>query len=292
MSTTDTYNTGVYPQEWETKLQERLNHPTTWNKVAKVIYTNSYVLNLPYMPTANEPVVSTQTRGTAYTYSSYTLTNNTLTVSSFYAIPIFIDRADIAQMPLFQQMEAADLAGIKINEYIESAMLADFANWTAFGDTGGGVLGLASTAITVSPTNVDDIIRGVKRECVKANGLDLFNRNGGFIVWRPADFEMLEAFAQANGFITADSYLKDGLPFEGFRYMNMEHYQSNDYTAGHIMGGVKGLYTIGILKDTYGQVITVQDPLATSGVGIITRVDYGLLMPVHYKPLVFNINVN
>lgn len=285
------YNTGVYPQEWETKLQERLNHPTSWKKVARVIYTNKQVLNVPYIPVGNEPVMQTGTRGTAYGFSDFSVTNNTLTITTYKPIPVFIDRADLAQCTLVDQMGMADLQGQKINEWVESAMLGDHASWTNIGDTGGGVIGLASTAITVSPTNIDDIVRAIKREIVKANGLDLANQNGMFIIWRPADFELLEAFCQANGFVTADSYLKDGLPFEGFKYMNVEHYQSNDYTAGHVFAGVKTLYTIGILKDTYGQVIVTVDPLNQSGVGIVSRVDYGLLTPTHYLPVLFDVNV-
>ncbi len=288
---TNTYGTGVYPQEWETSLQERLNHPTTWKEVAKVIYTDKQVLNIPYVPIGSEPAAATHVRTSIYTYSNYAITNNTLTITSSEIVPIFIDRADLAQMPLWSQMDAADLAGTKLNEFMEATMLADHAAWTNFGDTGAGVLGLSATTITVSPTNIDDIIRGVKREIVKANGLTLANRNGMFFVWRPADFEMLEAFAQANGFVTADSYLKEGLPFEGFKYMNVTHYQSNDFTAGHVFAGVKGLYTIGILNSTYGQVIINQDPLAASGIGIVTRLDYGLMTPVHFAPVLFDVNV-
>lgn len=286
----NTYGSGTYPQEWAKKLQERLDHPTTWKQIARVIYTDTRILNVPYMSTT--PAVQTLTRGTAYTMQDYALTNNTLTISSDIVAPQFIDRADLAQCTLVNQMEMADLQGQMINEYIEAAMLADHAAWTNFGDTGAGVLGLASTAITVSATNIDDIIRGLKREIVKANGINLFNKNGAFIVWRPQDFEMLEAFCQANGFVTSDSYLKNGLPFGGFSYMNVDHYQSNDFTAGHVFAGVKNLYTIGILSSTWGQIVQTTDPLNVSGVGIVSRADYGLLTPTKYLPVLFDVNVN
>lgn len=285
----NTYNTGTYPQEWAKVLQSRLDHPTTWKKVCNVIYTDTRILNVPYMSTT--PAVQTLTRGTAYTMQDYALTNNTLTISSDIISPQFIDRADLAQCTLASQMTIADMQGQLLLEYIEAAVLADHASWTNFGDTGGGVLGLASTAITVSATNVDDIIRGLKREIVKANGLSLANKNGMFIVWRPGDFELLEGFCQANGFVTADSYLKDGLPFEGFKYMNVEHYQSNDFTAGHVFAGVKNLYTVGILSSTWGQIVHTNDPLNVSGVGVVSRADYGLLTPTKYLPVLFDINV-
>jgi len=296
----NTYNTGTYPQEWETSLQMRLNHPTTWKQVAKVVYTDMRVLNVPFLTTASEPAFTTGTRGTAYIPTDYVLTDDILTISNYRYASQFIDRADLAQFQLFQAVEAGDLQGHKINEGIEAAMLADFASWTAFGDTGGGVLGLSSNPITVSATNVDDIIRGIKREIVKANGIELANKNGIFIVWRPADFELLEAFVQANGFVTADSYLRDGVNFGGFNYMNVDHYQSNDFTAGHVFAGVKGLYTIGLLKSTWGKVQVNQDPPISgsggaygpvSGINVFTRADYGLLTPTHYKPVLFNVVV-
>jgi hypothetical protein len=296
----NTYNTGTYPQEWATSLQMRLNHPTTWKKVAKVIYSDSRVFNVPYLTTASEPSFTTGTRGVAYIPTDYTMTDDTLTISNYRYAAQFIDRADLAQFSLFQAVEAGDLQGTKINEGIEAAMLADHASWTNFGDTGGGALGLAATQITVSATNIDDIIRGVKREIVKANGLELANQNGIFFVWRPADFELLEQFCQANGFVTADSYLKDGLPFEGFTYMNCEHYQSNDFTASHVFAGVKNLYTIGLLKSTWGRVSVNQDPSISatggaygpmSGINVFTRADYGLLTPTHYLPVLFDVNV-
>lgn len=37
---------------------------------------------------------------------------------------------------------------------------------------------------------------------------DKINQNGLGFVWRPEDFEFLEAFTQANGFATADKALK------------------------------------------------------------------------------------
>lgn len=285
----NTFNTGVYPQEWKTKLQERLDHPTTWKEVASVVYSNTQVFNVPYLST--EPSLGvTATRGTAYTFSDFAVTNNTLTINVPKIVPIFIDRADLAQCTLVNQMQLADLQGSLVNERIETAMLADHASFTNFGDTGGGILGLSSTAITVSATNIDDIVRGVRREIVKANGIDLASRNGIFFVWRPADFELLEQFAQANGFNLADASLKNGLA-AGYRLMGADHYISNDFATGHVFAGVKNLYTIGILKETYGQIVTTQDPNLQSGIGVIARVDYGTLTPAKYSPILFDVNV-
>ena len=281
----NTFNTGVYPQEWATKLQERLNAPTNWKEVANVIYTDSQVLNLPYMST--ESVIQTGTRGTAYGFSDFALTNDTLTISTYKPVPMFIDRADLAQCTLVNQMELADRQGAIIAEHLESSMLAQHSLWTDFDNAS---IGGSAGNITVSASNIDDIIRGVKREIRENNCQDLANKNGVFIVWRPADFELLEAYVQANGFREADIALKEGT-MPGLRYMGVDHYVSNSHTSGHLFGGVKKVHQIGILKATYGQIVVTQDPSLQSGLGIVSRVDFGHNVPTGHITAVFDILV-
>ena len=286
----NTFNTGVYPQEWMTKLQERLDKPTNWKEWADVIYSDKQVFNLPYMST--EFVIQTGTRGTAYGFSDFTLTNDTLTINVFKPVPVFIDRADLAQCTLVTQMELADRQGKIIDEQIEAAVLADHASYTDFGDTGGGALGLGSTAITVTTSNIDDIVSGVTREIITANGRDLANRYGIGFIWRPADFEKLEKFLQSNGFNLADLALKTGIQTEkGYYALGAYHYVSNSHTAGHVAAGVRKIQTVGILKSTYGQIVVTQDPNLQSGIGVISRVDYGLNVKAGLASLVFDVNV-
>ena len=86
-------------------------------------------------------------------------------------------------------------------------------------------------------TNIDDIVRGIRRIVAVANGQELANRNGIFFVWRPADFEALEQFAQANGFNLADAALKSGIE-RGYHLLGADHYVSNSHAANHVMAGV------------------------------------------------------
>lgn len=279
------YNSGVYPQEWMTKLQERLDYPTNWKDVCNVIYSDTQVFNMPYLST--EPVIQTGTRGTAYGFSDFAITNDTLTISTYKPIPVFIDRADIAQCTLVSQMSMAELQGQKINEHIESAVLANHAAWTDFDGT---AIGGSAGNITVTANNIDDIIRGVKREIGEANGQSMADKNGIFIIWRYSDMEALEQFAQANGFNLADKALKDGVP-NGYFFMNVYHYVSNSHTANHVFAGVRKIQQVGILKSTYGQIVVTQDPNLQSGIGIISRVDYGLNVPTAHVGLVFDVQV-
>lgn len=281
-------NTVVYREEWVTKLQERLDKPTNWKEIADVIYSDTKVFNMPYMST--EFSLQTGTRGTAYGFSDFALTNETLDISTYKVVPVFIDRADLAQSSYATQMETAERQGALISEQIEAAMLADHANWTDVGDVAGVVTSGNTTQFTVSATNIDDIVRGVRRIVMVANGEDMMNRHGLFFLWRPADFEALEQFAQANGFNLADAALKSGID-RGYYLMGAYHYVSNSHTANHVMAGVRKIFKIGILRTTFGQIVITQDPNLQSGIGIISRVDYGVKTPTAHAGLLYDINV-
>ena len=297
MAIPNTYNTGVYPEEYSTKLQERLDYPQTWKEVADVIYTDSYIINNPYMSTSFS--AQTGTRGCSYGFSEFALTNDTLTISTYKIVPVFIDQADLAQCKLANQMELATRQASLLNEAIETAMLADHASWTDFDNSS---IGGSAGSIAVDASNVDDIIRGVKREIGENNAQNLFDRNGGFILWRYADLELLEQFAQANGFNLADTALKNGIK-TGYHFMGLDHYVSNSHAVAssstqHLFAGVKKIYRIGILKSTYGQIKILQDPASgittygpVSGVGIVSRIDYGLDTPAGLILCLFDVNV-
>lgn len=284
----NTFNTGVYKEEWMTKLQQRLDKPTAWKDVADVMYSDVQIFNVPYMST--EFSLQTGTRGTAYGFSDFALTNDTLTINTYKPVPVFIDRADMAQSQYVNQMEVAERQGKLINEQIESAMLATHASWTDVGDVAGVPTSGNTTQFTVSASNIDDIVRGCRRIITVANGLDLMNQNGLFFIWRGADFEYLEAFAQANGFNLADVALKNGIP-NGYFFLGAYHYVSNSHTANHVFSGVRKILKIGILRTTYGQIVVTQDPNLQSGVGIISRVDYGTLIPSNHSSILLDVNV-
>lgn len=286
--TGNTFGAEVFKEDWETKLQERLDKNTIWKEVCKVVYTNTKILHNPYMTDAT---VQTGTRDQAYTHQAVVMTDDDVTIDTFKILPQYIDRADLAQCTYADQMDLADSQGVLLNEALEAALYANHAEYTDFDNAS---IGGGAGNITVSATNIDDIIRGIKREIREANGDKMLARNGGFIVWRPADFEILEAFVQANGFSTADGALKDGTN-NGFRYMGMEHYASNLLTGGHLLGGVKKAITIGICKSTYGQVIIDNEPAtaegAVSAVAVISRVDFKYKTWTKNVPITFDILV-
>ncbi len=282
-------STWLYPEDWTVKLQERLDYPTNWKEICRVEYTNARVLNNPYMSTI--PTMQSHTRGTPYTHQTLVITIDTITINQSANLPMYVDRADEAQTPYSRQMEMANLQGTLISEYYETKMLAAHAGFTTFDNAS---IGGGAGNITVSASNIDDIIRGVKREIGEANGRALQKRHGAFILWRYSDQEILEQFAQANGFVLADKALKNGIP-DSYYFMGLYHYVSNSHEANHIFGGVRKLLHLGIVKDTNGQVVIDKEPATgdgpLSGTGIVSRMDWVYKVWNNIKPLLFDIEV-
>lgn len=259
-----------------------------WKEICKVEYTNSRVLHNPYL---TDSTVGTGTRGSAYTSTAVATVDDTLTISTYKYCAQHIDDADLAQKTFSDFMQIADNMGTMLNETIESAMLAEHAQWTNLDNAS---IGGAAGNITVSVSNVDDIIRAMKTAIRTAGGGDLAERNGMFILWREADYEKVEALASSQGFNVADDALKNGIK-QGFRYGGVEHYSSSKHTAGHVFGGVKKAFHAGIVRSTYGKMKEVVNPVVgggqISGLGLETRVDYAFKAWAKTAPVLFDILV-
>jgi hypothetical protein len=286
-------NTITYETLFEDVLQDRLDHPTTWKEMCDVMTTDTRVISTSYMSTT--PSVQTVTRGTGHVMQTFVETAETLTISTGRDLGLFVDWADLAQSPWTKPAELFDRIGALLNEFVETDVLAQHASWTNFGqetlDTGA----TGTTQITVSAANVDDIIRGIKREVRENNGQSMMNQFGIGIVWRAADFELLEAFVQANGFATADKALVAGT-VEGLHYLGVDHFWSNDHAANHLFAGVKKTQRLGILRGTFGKAHVIDFPAGDSntylsGRSFYSRVDIGHLTPTAHVGNVFDVNV-
>lgn len=278
--------------EIETTLQERLSAPTVWKEVCKVKYTNSGILKNPYLTDAT---VSTGTRGTGYTSVAVATVDDSVTISDYVYSAQHIDDADLAQKTFSDFMEIADNMGTLLNEKVETQMLAEHAQWTNFDNAS---IGGAAGNITVALSNVKKIITSMKTAIRTAGGGELMNRNGAFIIWREADYELVEMLASSEGFATADAVLKSGISQVngGFQYMGVTHYSSNKHAAGHVFGGVKKAFGLGIVKSTYGKVKTLINPVVSgaqiSGVGLESRVDNKFKAWTKMVPVLFDILVS
>lgn len=286
-------NTITYRTVFEDRLQERLDQPTTFKEMCELKMMNDRVYATSYMST--EPSEQTVTRGNAINLQTFAETNETLTISTGRDLGMFVDFADEAQSPWTDGVEAFDRIGAILNEFIEANVLAQHASWTDFDNAS---IGGSAGNITVSAANIDDIIRGVKREVREANGQSLWNRNGLGFVWRAADFELLESFVQAVGFMTADKALREGT-LEGFTYLgsNVHHYWSNGHTANHVFAGVRKIQMLGILKKLHGRAFVDEFPASSaedgplSGTMYYAREEIGHLTPTAHAGLVFDVAV-
>lgn len=298
-------NTIIYNALWENKLAQRLDKPQNWKEINDVVYTDTQTYNFPLISTSNEPAVATLTNTAAgrstlsnvIPFIDVTETNQTLSIVTAEIDSVYLDYADQAQSNYAKMAEMGTLLGKKIGERAEALSLANHANWTDFGDTGAGVLGLSSTDITVSATNVDDIVRGVIEQIITANGYGLYLENGGFIEWKPAEWTFMVQFMQANGFQFADTTLRDGGKSTlGKDALGLTHYVSTSHASGgHTFAGVKKVQKFGILKSTYGKTYVNEMPASStagslSGTQIHTRLDYGFLVPTNLLPVVFDVN--
>ena len=288
-------NTVVWNKhDYVMRMRKRIDAPTCWKDILDVKYTDVRTFVTGSLTT--EPAVVGGTRGTAYVYEDFVISADTGTINQYYNVPIFIDEADRYQQTYFGQMQIAEYQGKKINEKIESLTLASHTSWM---DYGAGDLAGTSTddtaTITVSATNIDDIIRDIKRKIYANNGVDLAVENGIFIVWRAADFSLLEGYVQANGFTEADLALKNGIPVQrGFYYGGVTHYLSNSHTANHVFAGIKRMGTLGIFSPTYGKAKFIEDPGKVSGLGVVSRLDYGFdwhATSTYYKEFFIDVNV-
>ncbi len=298
-------NTFIYQAIWETSLAKRLDKPQNWKEVNDVVYTDSQTYNFPLVSTSNEPAVATLTNTAAgrsllsnvIPFVSVTETNETLSIVTAEIDSVYMDYADQAQSNYAKVSAMADLLGKKMGERLEAVSLGNHANWTNIGDNGTGGVGLATTALTVSASNIDDIVRGIIEQINTANGTTIYMEQGGFVVWRPSDYTFLVQFMQANGFSFADAALRDGgKSMLGKDAMGLTHYLSTGHSAGHVMAGVKGVQKFGLLNDTFGQIYRAEMPASStagslSGTQIHTRADYGLLVPTNLAPVIYDVNV-
>ena len=274
--------------EYETKLQERLSAPMVWKEVCLVKYTDSGIWRNPYITDAT---VGTGTRGTGYTSTAVATTDDTVSITDYIYSAEHIDEADLAQKTFSDWMEVADRMGIVLNEAMETEMLSEHAQWTNFDNAS---IGGAAGNITVATSNVKKIITSIKREIREAGGGELMARNGAFIIWREADFELVETLASSEGFNTADDALKNGIK-QGFKYMGVEHYSSSKHASGHVFAGVKKAFAVGVCKSTYGKVKTIVNPVVSgaqiSGIGLESRIDSKFKAWTKMVPVLFDVLV-
>ena len=302
-------STTIQQEIWDSNLARRLDKPQTWNEVYDTLYTDAAVIVMPYEAAGNEATAGTAFHANAAARNTLsnviipgvvTQATETLSIVLSEYVSEYVDFADQVQSNYVKDAAIGTKLGKLVGERIEALMLADHGSWTDFGDTGGGVLGAASTAFTVTENNIDDVILGIKERVNANNGANIAKEKGLFCVWRAADWTKLEKFMMANGFSMADYFLKNGADTAGVFYDGMWHYMSTGHTANHLFGGVRKVAKIGLRTSgpaSYGKVRKVDDPASSTaghlpGSNFYSYFDYGLKVPTNLKVCVYDLNVN
>lgn len=275
----------AYKDEFEDRVQRRLDEPNVWKEVCEVQFSTARTIHWPFQ---DDLTVQTPTRSSAYTYRTLQQTDETLNINQVALYAVLLPQADLAQSGYADMMDLADRLAAQIDEQIETHVWQQYSAWEVFDGTD---IGGSAGSITVSSTNVAAIIRNVRKLIFSGKGSSLLAKNGGFMVWHEGDFEKLEAFAQANGFMLADEILRDGIRI-GIKHQGFYHYTSNLLPAGFMVGGVKKIIKVGVLTSTYGNLlIDPNDPAQVRGTGVRLAADYGVKTFEVGGSLVFNIAV-
>ena len=275
-----------FEEDFAERLQQRLNEPNVWKEVCEVQYSDRKNLHWPYL--ADETISTTGTRSSPYTYQALSETDESLEINREAISARFLHEADRAQKGYVEMMDIADRMARQIDESIETTLWQQYSGWDVFD---GVDIGGAAGSITVSLTNIDDIIRNVTKLIYTAKGGELLAQHGGFFVWKPGDFEKLQAFYQANGFNTADEVLRNGVRF-GFTREGYTHYVSNRIPAGFAFAGVKKQIKVGVLKSTYGNLmVDSKDPGSLRGTGLRLAADWGVKTFNFAKSILFQVAV-
>ena len=275
-------------------MQERLARPQNWKEMCKVTMSNTRVITSQSISTTGDwAATGTLSRGTAFDPTDVAEVADTLTISTGHHVTTYFDFADLSQSPWTTEKEIWGRAGERIGERIEIEVLGQHGSWRNIGGSGGAWTDNTDVALAASASNIDDLARLLRTVVRTQNGATLMARNGVGVVLHPTSFQFVEAFAQANGYASADDALKNGLAPQ-VKYLGVTWYVSNDNVADHAFAGVRKIQRLGLLTGTFGRMHKFPGIAGTSGgiqsgIAFHTRVDLGHLTPTDHAALVYDV---
>ena len=288
-------NTITVETIYEKVMQDRLDEPQNWKEMCSVEMTNDQVISSTYISTTGGWAADAAlTRGTAFDPTDVVQTAETLTISTGRHVTTYFDFGDLLQSPWTTENEIYARAGARLGERLETAVLARHGSWRNIGLVAGVWTDNNATAGAATASNIDDLARLMRQIVREQSGQELIQSNGIGGVLDPISFSFVEAFAQANGFESADDALKKGLAPQ-VHYLGVTWYVSNLNAADHAFGGIRKAERLGILKGTFGKMHKFPGIAGTSGgiqsgIAYHTRADYGHLTPTSLAQVVFDIN--
>lgn len=281
-------NTIVYKEDFAVTLQEKLVEKKFWNTLGDVIMTDTKIFNNPYK---NDPTTASYTRGSQYSYTDVTLTDQTLDINQSAVASEYVDKADLLQNGYNLQMRIAADQGDELSDDVEAAFLAQYTNAGTVLD--GADIGESAGDIDLDADNAFAVLRQARKAIVEGKGLMELNRKGASLIVRPVDYVSYVQAAQDKGVLgfSADP-LRGGevSTVNGFKI-----YESNLLTVEtstcHNLAFIDKSITVGILKGTFGMTDVVDHPERRFALGFVSRVDYGMQTFQNKRPFVVDIPV-
>lgn len=224
-------NNTAFQQFWARRMQMKNNkasvYPAIVSVEAQAELKQGDTYHKPYRSTVK---AQAYTRGTAVTIQDLTNTDETLTVGTAEVVPFYIDDLDALQSNYKFINEFADDAAVKLGNFIDSDILAEYANATSTIDDG-TLSGTAGNGITVTVGNIQNIFAAARarlgRYNVTNNKAGKVGNSGLFAVISP-DFEQV----LVNYLAGKNSNLGDSTGLNGHvgSYYGFDLFESNSLT--------------------------------------------------------------
>jgi hypothetical protein len=238
---------GTTKQHWMANFQPTLESALVSFKICKTHTGPDRIIHNPYQsePTGQDGAASVDYSGNI---DDFTLTDDTLTVNRRAYQAEHVDNIEQLQVRYDLAKARAERHAYVVRKKIDAYVLQNAATTSGTLQVDDGEIGgTDGNPITLSSTNVDDMLRAVM-ETLYTN--DARMENGVYIVLAPDHITKLTQFQQANGFSLADAALKNGYIDS---YMGVDIYLSNqlynDGTQDHAIAGVYDSISLALPDD-------------------------------------------
>ena len=256
----NTVSSALNPEMWTNRLQI----PLTNSLVALEICDTTLQAELKVGDRVNFPYMGTlsaedYTPGTALTAQDISATIDYIDVTTYKAVPFYIDDVRELQAKPDYAGAIADDAAYHIKDAVDATALAQVSAGIQFGDstasTGTYITGAATTAIAGASGTITKVFTDGRRALREEN----VEENGDWIaIMEPGIASLIELIAIGSGFNVADSTLHNGYAgtFLGFKI-----YVSNNITADHMFLGRRGSISLIIQSAPKMEIKDVSDKL-------------------------------
>jgi len=235
---------------WEARMQINLRKSLVAQEVAAVTsaLSGGDKIHKPYF-TEHTPV--SYTIGTEVTLQGASSTDDSITINTFYDVPMYIDEAEETQSYYDTMAAMVDSASYGLSNVIDAAVFAHSDYGTEFDD--GDCGGTNGSAIVLTSANVITLFTNARKAL---QTLNVVEANDFCAVLPPAALALIAQTATDKGFNFADAALYNG---KVGNFMGFDLYMSNNLTTA-TYGGTANTTNCYIGKKKMIQLIMLATP--------------------------------